>query len=133
MKKKSLIIALIVVMIAVITTACSKTEYTLNLPTDAVGVTLLQNSDSRTFETAEEIENVLNVLCGTGRTTYDESTQDSPDSTDEIIQIDFIFDEGVTSTLFAYEKKGKYCIEQPYNGVYEITQEEYNSIKELMQ
>lgn len=133
MKKKSLFLALMIIMIEVITTACSQTEYTLNLPTEAIGVTLLKNGDSRTVETAENIENVLNMLGGTERITAEESVQDSPVDSDEEIKIDFIFDEGAISTLFVYEKNGKYYIEQPYNGIYEITQDEYNNINTFYQ
>ena len=30
--------------------------------------------------------------------------------------------------FFVYKKNGKYFIEQPYNGIYRISPDEYNSI-----
>ena len=133
MKKKSLFLALIVIMVTFIITACSNSEYTLKLPTDATGVTLFLNSESRTYENAEDVENILNTIAGKERITSIESIQDAPDVTDETIKIDFIFEQGATSTLFCYRKNDQYYIEQPYNGIYEITQDEYNDIKRLLE
>lgn len=114
----------------------NKTEYTLNLPKEAenyLSITLEYNNDERTIETSENIQNVLNILVSTERITTEESIQDSPTDVEEELEIDIAFDKGATSTIFAYKKADKYYIEQPYNGVYEITQEEYNDINKFYQ
>lgn len=114
----------------------NKTEYTLNLPKEAENyssITLEYNGDARTIETSENIQNVLNILVSTERITTEESIQDSPTDVEEELKIDITFDKGATSTIFAYKKADKYYIEQPYNGVYEITQEEYNDINKFYQ
>ena len=48
------------------------------------------------------------------------------------IKIDFEFGENKISTVFVYEKKDKYFIEQPYNGIYKISPDEYNSIEKYI-
>lgn len=68
----------------------------------------------------------MNKLTGTGRTTKEESIQDIPTGMEESITI--TFNSGEKTTVFVYKKADKYYIEQPYNGIYEITQEEYNDI-----
>ena len=50
--------------------------------------------------------------------TRKKSVQDFPQA-ESYIKIDFRFETG-TSTVFAYEDNGKYYIEQPYQGIYEI-------------
>lgn len=57
-----------------------------------------------------------------------ESVQDVP-LTESYIKIDFQF-ETATSTLFAYEDSGKYCIEQPYQGIYKIDSQLYGRLQE---
>lgn len=135
MKKKSLIIALIVVMIAVITTACSKTEYTLDLPKEAdnyTSVSLQYGEDTQTFDTAENIQSVIDKLTAKERVTTQKELGAVIDE-NEKIRIDFEFCKGGISTLYVLQKDDKYYIEQDLNGVYEITQNEYNDIKELLE
>ncbi len=114
----------------------NKTEYTLNLPKEAENysnITIEYNGDARVIEKSENIQSILNKLIGSERITKKESIQDNPIETEEEFKIDITFDKGATSTIFVYKKADKYYIEQPYNGIYEITQEEYNSINKFYQ
>ena len=131
MKKRSLLLGLALITIMLFTTACSKTEYTLNLPTEPTSITLTKADDDRTIMTVENIQTVLTTLKGSGRITTNESIQDSPSETVDEIKIDFAHNPEGTSTIFVYKKDDKFYIEQPYNGIYEITVDEYNSISEL--
>lgn len=58
--------------------------------------------------------------------TRKESVQDTP-QVEEYMQIDFQSDTGIT-TLFVYEEKGKYYVEQPYHGIYEIHQKQFTML-----
>mgnify|MGYP003023121500 FL=1 len=60
--------------------------------------------------------------------TNRESVQDIP-QTESYIKIDFQSEIG-TNTLFAYEDSGKYYIEQPYVGIYEIDSQLYERLQE---
>ena len=137
-KKKILFIILGIILVVVIGIVCffslNKTEYTLNLPKEADGfssITLRQNDEVRIIEDSENIQNIMNKLAGTERVTYEASIQDIPMDTEAKISITFHGDKD--STIFIYQKKGKYYIEQPYNGIYEITEEEYNDISKFYQ
>ena len=62
------------------------------------------------------------------KATRKESVQDEP-KVDEYIKIDIKY-SGNTSTLFAYENKKKYYIEQPYQGIYEIDDNLYHKFQQ---
>ena len=51
---------------------------------------------------------------------------------DDEIKVDFHFIEAEVSTIFVYKKNNSYYIEQPYNGIYQISGDEYNSIEKLV-
>lgn len=48
---------------------------------------------------------------------------------DDYIKIDFQLYNG-KSTVFVYEDGGKYYVEQPYQGIYELDSAVYSLIKE---
>lgn len=109
--------------------------YTLNLPDypNLRGVTLTQR-DGQAVKLADACgEDVLFILKGNGRTTQNESIQDAPVNVDDYIQVDFAH-KGGTSTLFVYQRSdarnGEFFIEQPYNGIYEISGDEYRAIEQ---
>lgn len=58
--------------------------------------------------------------------------QDYPVNAENIMKFELQFKEQGTSTLFVYMKKDKYYIEQPYNGIYRISGDEYNSIQKYI-
>lgn len=61
--------------------------------------------------------------------TSKESVHDVP-QVDDYIKLDIQLYGGV-STVFAYEEYGKYYIEQPYQGIYELDSDTYSRIIEL--
>lgn len=108
----------------------NNSSYALDLPSaDSVYRINLEQSGKR-LEISEQdkIYDIVNVVGAVKRTTNIDSIQDSPTNVDNEIKIDFEFGENKISTVFVYEKKDKYFIEQPYNGIYRISSDEYNSI-----
>lgn len=105
-------------------------KYTLHLPTmeKLESITI----ENKKIENKEEIQKILDLLNNKGRTTKEASIQDSPVNASEQFKINFHFLESGTSTLFVYRKKNSYYIEQPYNGIYKITESEYNEIKSML-
>lgn len=131
--KKKIIVALILVIIVIALgfVFLNKTKYIINLSTDVEkysSITLNHNNESRIIEKSENIENLINKLVGVERITTEESIQDIPADMEEYFKIDFKLNNENYSTIFVYKKADKYYIEQPYNGVYNITQEEYTDI-----
>lgn len=112
----------------------NKRTYKLNLPQleNLKSISLEQNANGKVISDNEEIRDIINILNGKERTTKEESIQDEPVNTNNKIKIDFNFKETGASTLFIYEKNNKYYIEQPYNGIYKILEEEYNSIEKYI-
>lgn len=60
--------------------------------------------------------------------TKKESVQDFPQA-ESYIKIDFRLEKG-TITIFAYEDRGKYYLEQPYQGIYKIDRKLFERLKE---
>ena len=63
--------------------------------------------------------------------TKKESVQDVPQA-ESYIRIDFRHETGTeteTITIFAYEDRGKYYLEQPYRGIYKIDRKLFERLK----
>lgn len=105
--------------------------YELHLPPaeNLKSISLEQNNIQSTIDDSGEIKAILDIIGGEKRTTREESIQDAPVNAEDEVKIDFHFSEAGTSTLFVYKKNNKYYIEQPYNGIYQISEEDYHSIE----
>ena len=115
-------------------TGCgSKKEYTLTLPKEEniESVFFEKDNNKKEVKDTEEIKDIIYVLSGSGkgRTTDEESIQDYPVNAEDIIKIEFDLKDDKQSTLFVYKKNGKMYIEIPYNGIYRINGDEYNSME----
>ena len=87
-------------------------------------------TDSRSTKTHSDRTWISEIISGitSSEPTDKESVQDTPLNKD-YLKIDLQFEVG-TSTLFVYEDNGKYYAEQPYQGIYSISQDVYEQIKE---
>lgn len=127
-------IVLIFIMVVILYyCAKNKKTYELKLPNAEIlsSITLEENS-KKTLDEQTKMEEVLNILNGVNKVTKEESVQDAPVNAINIITINFNFKEAGSSIVFVYKKKKKFYIEQPYNGIYEISEKEYNSIYNIM-
>ena len=97
-------------------------------------IIIKSNTNSTEVIDSEEINDIIYALSesGNGRTTKEKSIQDYPVNSDNILQVDFIFKESGASRLFVYMKNDNYYLEQPYNGIYRISGDEYNSIEKFI-
>lgn len=111
-------------------------NYELNLPQQEKlsSIIIKSNTNSTEVIDSEEINDIIYALSesGNGRTTKEESIQDYPVNSDNILQVDFILKESGASRLFVYMKNDNYYLEQPYNGIYRISGDEYNSIEKFI-
>ena len=112
----------------------NKSSYTLNIPSDdsVYSINLEQNGKRIEVSEQDKIKDIIYIISEVKRTTTNESIQDSPINVENEIKIDFEYEENKTSTVFVYKKNGKYFIEQPYNGIYRISPDEYNSIEKYI-
>lgn len=136
-KKVFILLGILIVILLIVAVAYKHRDrrtYEFNLPQveDLSKIELKRNEMSVGIYKTEEIKDIINVLSGVKRITKTESIQDSPVNVNDKIQVDFILDEDIrykaVSTIFLYEKNERYYIEQPYNGIYQISADEYNSI-----
>lgn len=128
------IILFLLMMAGIVYHFMNKRTYKLNLPQleNVKSISLEQNANGNVISDKEGMKDIINILNGKERTTKQESIQDAPINTNHKIKIDFNFKETGTSTLFIYEKNNKYYMEQPYNGIYKILEDEYNSIQKYI-
>ena len=136
MKNKNiLVILLIVVFVLAVCVALfvciGKRNYTLNLPSlnDIESISMGKSESLIVIHYSEEIKNILDILNSKKRVTNIESVQDMPVNASNQILIQFYLKENKVEVIYLYEKNNCYYIEKPYNGIYEITSEEYNLVK----
>lgn len=105
--------------------------YSLYLPEadELTSITLEQNAEGKVISDYEEMDNILDVLNGVKRVSQQESVQDWPVNVENEIVISFYSDRGLSS-VFVYKRGWRYYIEQPYNGVYRISEDEYKVIED---
>ncbi|MFQ8922893.1 MAG: DUF5301 domain-containing protein [Clostridium paraputrificum] len=110
-------------------TACGKKADSITLPKTENILSVDVTVEGKTEHHLDEfwISNMISNISNS-KPTRKESVQDVP-QVENYIKIDIQFETG-TSTLFAYEDKGKYYIEQPYQGIYEIDSKQYEQLQE---
>lgn len=134
MKGKNIVILIAFILVILIFTLCfaiiNKPKYNLKLPeiSDVSSIFVILNDNEVKLEKEEDITGIITTLMSNGRTTKIESIQDFPVNVSNVITIKIYHKSSGSSTLFVYERKGNYYLEQPYNGIYEISSDEYNSI-----
>ena len=134
MKGKNIVILIAFILVILIFTLCfaiiNKPKYNLKLPeiSDVSSIFVTLNDNEVKLDKEEEITSIITTLMSNDRTTKIESIQDFPVNVSNVITIKIYHKSSGSSTLFVYERKGNYYLEQPYNGIYEISSDEYNSI-----
>ena len=110
-------------------TACGKKAAPITLPQadkiTSIDITIEENTVSHSDKTwiSEIIADI-----SSSEPTKKESVQDVPQAK-SYIKIDFRL-ETETITIFAYEDRGKYYLEQPYQGIYKIDRKLFERLKE---
>ena len=113
--------------------ACGKKAAPITLPQadkiTSIDITIAENTVSHSDKTwmSEIIADI-----SSSKPTKKESVQDVPQA-ESYIRIDFRHETGTeteTITIFAYEDRGKYYLEQPYQGIYKIERRLFERLKE---
>ena len=133
-RQKSIRIIAIIIFLTVIAMVffllMNKETYSLNLPKTEEVTRIMISTDTvkKEVTSIEEIKDIIYVLEGNERTTKKESINDSPVNAETPIKIEFHFQQSGGSILYIYTRRNQYYLEQPYNGIYRISGDEYNSI-----
>lgn len=91
--------------------------------------TLSQHENKKEFKDEETIQEIYDVFVD--KKTHIESVNDVPVNPDILYLVKFENDTENSKSAYIYKKDNKYYIEQPYNGIYQITEEEYTRIEKL--
>lgn len=110
--------------------ACSKKANPIVLPqsSDVVSVDVTVGENTVNCSDKTWIDEVISSLSDS-KPTNRESVQDSP-HVNEYMRIE-INSQTEKTTFFVYKDKGKFYVEQPYNGICIIDEETYNQLKEV--
>lgn len=134
MKKKLFIlvgiILFVLILIVILFHYNNKRTYTINLSqTESVkNIVLKQAKNEKKYHDKETIEEILDSIGEVKRLTRKESIQDYPVNASNVIEVNLYFNKTDKTTIFVYNKGKKYYIEQPYNGIYDFSVEEYNEL-----
>ena len=113
--------------------ACGRKAAPITLPQadkiTSIDITIEENTVSHSDKTwmSEIIADI-----SSSKPTKKESVQDVPQA-ESYIRIDFRHETGTETeiiTIFAYEDRGKYYLEQPYQGIYKIERRLFERLKE---
>ncbi len=140
MKNKNVLVIILAVIILVALSIgifyyfSNRRIYELNLPEleNLQSISLKQDENEKIFSDSDKIKEILDIIGGVKSKIKKESIQDYPVNVVDAIKVNFNFIGRGASTLFVYEKNNKYYIEQPYNGVYQISADEYDLIEKYV-
>lgn len=90
----------------------------------------LENNVTTIFD-----EKVISELYGifANKETSKESTSDNPNNADKLYFLTFYTTDEDSSSIYIYSKDNKYFIEQPYNGIYKSTKEEFDIVEKYLE
>ena len=110
--------------------ACSKKANPIVLPqsSDVVSVDVIDGENTVNCSDKTWIDEVISSLSDS-KPTNRESVQDFP-QVDNYIKVE-LNSQTEKTTVFVYKDKGKFYIEQPYNGIYIIDSDLYKMFQEL--
>lgn len=92
--------------------------------------TLSQYDNRKELKDKEAIKEIYDVFAD--KKTNIESTNDVPVNPDILYLVQFKNNTENSKTFYIYKKDNQYYIEQPYNGIYQITEKEYNKIEKII-
>lgn len=136
MKSSKIIIVVIglltlVCLVIILVNLVSEPKILLTTPNP---INILSIEFSRKNEANSTIENdkdniseIIKFLNESERKKVHESLKDAPYKA-EYMKMVLRDKENIETVLYIYEENGKYYIEQPYIGIYKITETEYNNI-----
>lgn len=122
----------VIICVACILTlfACSKKANPIILPqsSDVVSVDVIDGENTVNCSDKTWIDEVISGLSDSKQTNR-ESVQDFP-QVDNYIKVE-LNSQTEKTIVFVYKDKGKFYIEQPYNGIYIIDSDLYKMFQEL--
>ncbi len=88
---------------------------------------------SITVAEVEKMDKVLEGIHKLDLKTQAVSVQDMPTEAEDLVCIRFYYKEDAVGSFYLYKKNDKYYLEEPYNGIYKITESDYKYIVNLIE
>jgi len=112
-----------------------KKEHTINLfkleEISSITIdTLSQYNNKKEFKDEESIKEIYDIFID--KKTHIENINDVPVNPDILYFVKFKNVSGKSKSAYIYKKDNKYYIEQPYNGIYLITEAEYTMVEKYI-
>lgn len=134
-RSKILSILIVILLLSLSLLGCSKLKITLPNEADLESIVLSESAEENnkhiTITDNEGIKNIIDSIKSNSKKTNKESINDTPTNIDYYIKLELSHSKGGSSVAYVYKTKDRYYIEQPYNGIWEITQESYDDIATL--
>ena len=86
-----------------------------------------------TVAETEKMDKILNGLSELNLKTQSVSVQDAPTEVENLVSIRLNYREDAVGSFYLYSKKEKYYIEEPYNGIYKISEDDYDFVVSLIE
>lgn len=115
---------------------CDKMQITLPSEADLESIILSESTEGNNVQVTitgnEEIKSIIDNIKLNSKKTNTESVNDTPTNVDYYIKLEFYHSTDGSSVAYVYKTKDGYYIEQPYIGIWEITQKSYDNIDKLL-
>ncbi|QUN14477.1 DUF5301 domain-containing protein [Clostridium sp. C1] len=89
-------------------------------------IVLIQKKTIQELTDQDAIADIATLL--KGKKTQQESINNTPFNVSQKIRLEFHSKYGDITFIYLYKKDNQYYIEEPYNGIYQMSEDEYNSI-----
>lgn len=135
-RSKTFSLLIVTLILSLNFVSCSKVQIVLPNETDLESIVLSESigkdNTSIIIDGNNEIKNIIDSIKSKSKKTNKESLNDTPTNVDYYIKLEFFYAKSGSSIAYVYKTKDKYYIEQPYSGIWEITQESYDNIDMLL-
>lgn len=130
--KKYIGIVLTLICVLSLTACGSNKKISLPETENITEIEIMKNTSESGMKISEqdEISKIINGIKGNTRNTGKESVSDQPTNIDVYIIVKFYHkkSEGNTSIAYLYKNNDSYYVEQPYSGIWELSEEMSDSI-----
>lgn len=130
--KKQIGIILVLISILALSACGSNKKIVLPKPDQITEIEIMKNTSESGMKIIEQdkIYKIISVIKENTNNTWKESTNDQPTNIEEYITIKFNHEnvEGSPSIVYLYKNKNICYVEQPYSGIWELSEEIFDSI-----
>lgn len=135
-KNKKIILGIILVLIIILSIIfinfTSKKTYIITLPNidKVVSLSIEYNHHNKYISNKDNIKEIYNSFKTVTKTKI-KSKENTPVDGENQIKVTFYYEDSVATIVYVYKKDKSYYLEEPYNGIYQIDKNIYNTVFDL--